>query len=172
MATEGFEDAKEALEVLDEALLVVEERAAEILAAERREFSLIQVAELLEQAATMKKRIADVEKNLVTALERERHREEFVPLPNGGGMQLEYAAGGKSWKHDSIKPVVVQAIVDRHTDDEGNLTAPVDELLRELLSTVGVSYWKVGELDRYDIDANDYSTKKPSKFKYKVHRND
>jgi hypothetical protein len=165
-------DYLESISTARESIEAVEAKVGEIYGAERREFSLTQVATYLEGVAVLRDALGVLEKNLVEAVRRERHREEFVPLPNGGAMQLEFVAGGKSWKHDQIKPVVIQAIVDHFTDEDGELTAEPEELLRELISTAGISYWKSGDLDRYDIDANDYSTKKPSRFKYKVHRND
>lgn len=167
---EALNEALEGIATLAESLLkptrVVQE-------AERKEFTLREVAEWADLVISSKSTLAKIEAAMLVALERERYKEEFVPLPNDGAMELGYNAGGRKWNHDRIKTVLIEAIISEHTDEKsGTLEAPVSQLIREAFDAAGISYWKTSELDRFDMDANDYSTKKPRKFKAKVHRGD
>jgi len=172
--SETPEKIVEQLDAIDGAVQELQKPVIEVMEAERHDFDLKEVSSWLERAQIAKKALAEIEAAMLEAVERERYKEEFVVLPSGSVLELGYkAGGGRKWNHDRIKSVLIEAVIDEHMDDDsGTLEAPVSQLISEVLDTAGISYWKTTELDRFDIDADDYSTKKPRKFSAKVHRND
>jgi len=162
------------LETIEKCLVELQKPIVEVSEAERKAHALARVVKWFEQIHLAKKALTEMESAMLTAVERERYKEEFIPLSDDNVVELGYnAGGGRSWDHDRLRPVLIEAIIDEHVDEEtGVIEAPVSQLISEALDVAGIGYWKTTELDRYNIKANDYSTKKPRKFKAKVHRND
>lgn len=161
---------EEVQSTLTEDIQALEEALAHVDAAARGEYTLAEVAGMLDKAMTASARVKTVVGILEKIVERERYREEFVALPNNGVLEMGYNAGGKKWEHSRVKRDVIAAIVERHTNEDGDIDIPVEQLVEEAFDTAGISYWKTTELDRLQLDPNSYSIKKPSKFKAKVHR--
>lgn len=75
------------------------------------------------------------------------------------GLSVEHKVGmpRKKWDHAQIKRDIIRRLVQSHSDpDTGDLEAPIEDLLMEVLDFPSVSAWKVTSLKRLDLVADDY----------------
>lgn len=90
-------------------------------------------------------------------------------IVDAGGAQLERkdSKPRKTWKHEQVKSVVIEKIMERHTDkDTGAITTPISVMIHEAFSYAGISYWKVAQLKEIGINADNYSSRGESKPKF------
>lgn len=75
----------------------------------------------------------------------------------------------KTWKHDQLKSVVIEKVLERHRDPEdGTISTPTSVMIQEVLGYAGISYWKVGPLKEIGINPDNYCSKGEVKPKFSV----
>ncbi len=83
---------------------------------------------------------------------------------DGSSIEIKTGAARKSWDHGSLSKDVAQRIYESSIDmDSGEITKSAKEMMEEILKYGAVSYWRVGELKKLDIDADEYCEVGPSK---------
>jgi len=91
----------------------------------------------------------------------------FVAPVSVDGATVEIKSGSprKAWDHKGLISEVSRRIVDKSIDlDTGERMASPEDMIKEALKYVGVSYWKVNSLKDLHIDADDYcEVGKPTK---------
>lgn len=76
---------------------------------------------------------------------------------DGATIEIKSGSPRKSWDHAALIDEVSRRIVDQSVDlDTGEITASPQDMIRQAMEYVGVSYWKVTNLKGLHIDADDY----------------
>lgn len=95
----------------------------------------------------------------------DRTKECFVGLTGEnpeyefGDFTLEKKSGSprKSWDHENLTRIVSNRIIDLSIDmDTGEVTKSPTEMISEILEYCGISYWRVKELSKIGINADQY----------------
>jgi hypothetical protein len=82
-----------------------------------------------------------------------------APEHEVSGFVLEKKNGSprKSWDHHTLGEVVAQRLIDMATDmDTGELVRRPIEIALEMLAFAAPSYWRVGELNKIGVNADNY----------------
>lgn len=75
----------------------------------------------------------------------------------GVTFEKKYSTPRKTWDHKALTDVVSSRIIDMSVDmDTGEVIKTPQEMLAELVKYTGISYWKVKELEKIGINANNY----------------
>lgn len=75
----------------------------------------------------------------------------------GVTFEKKYSIPRKTWDHKALADVVSSRIVDMSVDmDTGEVVKTPQEMLAEMVKYTGISYWKVKELEKIGINANNY----------------
>jgi len=166
---EFIEAAITAIDDINESLAACEQLAREISEAKKGTYELESIGDLFESLCRLQETAQRVSTHAGRALEVNRGRREFVALSSGRALELGYSAGSVKWDTPRLKPVVIQALLDEMSDEEGNLDVDPEDLLEAAFDMVGIGYWRTQALEPLDIDSKDYTTKRPRKFRPKVH---
>ena len=76
---------------------------------------------------------------------------------NGATVEIKNGSSRKTWAHKDLAADVSRRIVQRSVDiDTGEVTKSAEEMMQEMVGFMGVSYWKVTELKKIAIDADEY----------------
>ena len=95
----------------------------------------------------------------------EKTKECFVELSGEnpeyefGSFTLEKKSGSprKSWDHENLAQIVSNRIIDLSINmDTGEVTKSPTEMVSEILAYCGISYWRVKELSKIGINADQY----------------
>lgn len=75
----------------------------------------------------------------------------------GFSFEKKQGAPRKTWDHNALAGLVSQRLVDLSVDlDTGEVRQSPEELLREMLNYMGISYWRVKELSKIGINADQF----------------
>jgi len=75
----------------------------------------------------------------------------------GVTFEKKYSTPRKTWDHKALTNVVSTRLIDMSVDmDTGEVIRTPQEMLAELVKYTGISYWKVKELEKIGINANNY----------------
>jgi hypothetical protein len=130
----------------------------------------VSTVETIEDASTAVAALDALKSHVVDMLETAKET-----LATFMGDDVEFAHSGysyerksgsprKSWDHKALTREVTSRLVDSATDmDTGEIVKSPQELMVSLLDIVGVSYWKVTELSKIGINADNYCTLGESK---------
>jgi len=107
--------------------------------------------------------LTDIESNLKLVKQDLVHAvtkilESGVPVDIDGRM-VEKKTGSprKSWDHTGLKSVVLQRLMSLSLDEEtGEITLSPAEAVEKLLEYAHIDYWRVTELQKLDINADNY----------------
>jgi hypothetical protein len=85
--------------------------------------------------------------------------QEALSAPSGT-VEVKGGKPKKAWKHDELLDTVATRVVQKSIDMETGerLTAPED-MIREIMRYAHVDYWRVKELAKLNIDADEYCEK-------------
>jgi hypothetical protein len=79
----------------------------------------------------------------------------------------------KSWNHKELGQLVADRIVDMSVDmDTGEVTKSTNEMLAQMLTYCGVSYWRVKELNKIGINADRFCEVGEPKTSIIIHANE
>lgn len=82
-----------------------------------------------------------------------------IALPGGGSVEKKYAASRTGWQHKELAATVARRIMDMSVDmDTGEVLATQEEMIARLLDFVQPSYWRVKELQRINVNPDNYCT--------------
>ena len=78
--------------------------------------------------------------------------------------ELKTGSERKSWDHADLRETVARRISEQAIDmDTGEVTMSPREMITAALQCAGVGYWKVKELKKLGLDADDYAVSKIQK---------
>lgn len=76
---------------------------------------------------------------------------------DGVTFEKKYSTPRKTWDHKALTDVVSSRIIDMSVDmDTGEVIKTPQQMLAEMVKYTGISYWKVKELEKIGINANNY----------------
>ena len=79
-----------------------------------------------------------------------------IMLPNGE-VEKSYNTKRTGWQHKDLANVVAEKLMQRAIDmDTGEVMVNQHDLITQLLNYVQPSYWKVGELSKLGLNADNY----------------
>jgi hypothetical protein len=99
--------------------------------------------------------------------------EETYQLTLPGNIVVTRRQGGsrKKWDSKRLGKEVAHRIVDQSIDmDTGEILYSTEEMIAQLLQYAAPSYWRVTELKKIGIDANNYSTVEDGKISVVIER--
>lgn len=83
-----------------------------------------------------------------------------VPMISlGDGTTIEKKSGSdrKSWDHNGLASIVTRRLVEMSTDlDSGEMNSTIDDIASQLLRFVQPSYWRIKELSKIGVNADNY----------------
>lgn len=89
---------------------------------------------------------------------------EEIPLPDGSRVEKKWATSRTGWRHKDLNSVVARRIVDMSVDmDTGEVFATPEQMVTQVLDFVQPSYWRIKELQKIGIDADNYCEVKEAK---------
>lgn len=89
----------------------------------------------------------------------------------GAVLEVRRADSRKAWAHQDLAAEVAERLVQSAVDFEtGEVLKTPEDLLREMVTYAGVSYWKVGALKQLGISADDYCEITEGGMKIRLHR--
>ncbi len=128
----------------------------------------------LAELATTLLGLDDLRVNLATVRDvcEQRLVAEMDDLPefavDGAVMQKRRADSRKAWDHKVLVTDLADRLVQMSTDMEtGERLQTPEELITQVLDYAGVSYWRIGALNKIGLSADDYCevTEGPSKIR-------
>jgi AcrR family transcriptional regulator len=89
----------------------------------------------------------------------------------GATMELRRSDSRKAWDHKAISAEVAERLVQSSVDFEtGEMLKSTEELIMDVLTYAGVSYWKVKALNNLGISADDYCEVTEGAMKVRINR--
>ena len=80
-----------------------------------------------------------------------------VTLGDGTKLEKKSAYDRKSWRHEELADVVARRIVQMSTNlDTGEVSATPETVGKEMLKYLQPSYWRVKELSKLGVTADEY----------------
>lgn len=115
------------------------------------------LAELVNVAHLVKSVASDLLDALQMELVKYSGKNASVFDVSGGSVEIKSAYPRKSWQHNDLARAVSDRIYKKSIDMEtGEMMLSFDDLVQEFMKYAAVSYWRVSELDKINIDANQY----------------
>lgn len=113
---------------------------------------------------SLKKDIAMLNEHTET-LVADRMNESFVSLPDGLLAERRIGSDRKAWDHKGLATEVSNRVYQSSIDiDTGEVLASPLEMMQKMLDYAAPSYWRVGELSKIGISADDYCQKSEGKI--------
>lgn len=76
---------------------------------------------------------------------------------NGFVLEKKNGSPRKSWDHKTLAEIVSNRIIDMSIDmDTGEVIKSPQQMLMEIVEYTGISYWRVKELSKIGINADQY----------------
>lgn len=126
--------------------------------------STAELGDLLKQLRNITKQLGYSDDSIVSVLSQRgelKKKGDMVPI-NGAVMERKVGSPRKKWDTPSLINVVVEKIIEEAIDPEtGAIEVPPMMLLRRAFDYVGISYWKVKELEKIGVNADRYCEKEP-----------
>ena len=83
--------------------------------------------------------------------------ETEIPLPGGASVEKKYSSSRTGWQHKDLASTVARRISDLSVDmDTGEILLTPEEMVVQLLEFVQPSYWRIKELQRINVNPDDY----------------
>jgi hypothetical protein len=84
--------------------------------------------------------------------------DDYEPLTLGNGLiEKSYNTRRTGWQHKDLANAVAQRISSMAIDmDTGEVKASTEEMITKLLDYIQPNYWKVGELRKIGLNADNY----------------
>lgn len=82
-----------------------------------------------------------------------------IDLPDGGKVEKKWSSSRTGWQHKDLAATVASRIMDLSVDmDTGEVLLSTEEMIAQLLDFVQPSYWRIKELQRINVNADNYCT--------------
>ncbi len=83
---------------------------------------------------------------------------ENISLPDGSTIEKKSSYDRKGWDHKALASVVAQKVVQMSVDmDTGEVVKSPQEIAADMLTYCAPSYWRIKELNKIGINADNYS---------------
>lgn len=83
---------------------------------------------------------------------------EELHLPDGTTIEKKSAYDRKGWKHTDLGSAVAERLVQMSVDmDTGEVTKSPQEIAEEMLKYCAPSYWRIKELNKIGLNADNFS---------------
>ena len=152
------------IEVIDELRKLLGEVSSDIVEVITGENSDIALScEIYASLNALKKDIAMVNEHTETLIV-ERMNESFVSLPNGFVAERRIGSDRKAWDHKGLASEVANRVYESAIDmDTGEVLLSPTEMMQKMLDYAAPSYWRVGELNKIGISADNFCEKSEGK---------
>lgn len=118
-----------------------------------------EVCSFLAEVNFLKRDLSMVYDSFAYAVPRFMGDTEIVELPSGAKVEKKVAYDRKGWEHEKLGSAVADKLVRLSIDiDTGEVVASPREIAAEMLKYCAPSYWRVKELKKIGIDADNYCT--------------
>jgi hypothetical protein len=115
-----------------------------------------QAAETLVALDGIKREIGEMHESAKNAL-IERMGETAEYTHEGFVFEKKSGAPRKTWDHQSLGQIVAQRLIDLSMDmDTGEMTRTPEQIARDMLIYAAPSYWRVTELNKIGVNADNY----------------
>ena len=143
-----------ALESFNQALLDLDKALSEFI---RSAPDLNELCSTLVAVNRFKGDLATVYDGLSTEVSTRMAQLPEVLLPDGSRVEKKVASDRRGWKHEPLALEVARRLNDMAIDlDTGEITMKPEEMVAKLLDYVQPSYWRVKELGKIGINADNY----------------
>lgn len=83
---------------------------------------------------------------------------DAILLPDGSSIEKKSSYDRKGWKHAELGSAVAERLVKMSVDmDTGEVTKSPQQIAEEMLSYCAPSYWRIKELNKIGLNADNYS---------------
>jgi hypothetical protein len=114
------------------------------------------MAAVITEMHTIKKIVADAWDHVSGMLADVMGDDPEIEI-NGAIVEKRTGAPRKSWKHDEIADEVARRIIGSAVDmDTGEVMKSPEDMMKEMLSYGAVSYWRVKNLSKIGVVADEY----------------
>jgi hypothetical protein len=80
-----------------------------------------------------------------------------IALPGGATVEKKYGSSRTGWQHKDLASAVARRISDLSVDmDTGEILLSPEQMVVRLLEFVQPSYWRIKELQRINVNPDDY----------------
>lgn len=80
-----------------------------------------------------------------------------IILSDGSKIEKKWANSRTGWQHKDLAGVVARRIVDRNVDmDTGEVLATPEQMLVQMLDFLQPSYWRIKELEKINVNPDEY----------------
>jgi hypothetical protein len=120
----------------------------------------VDIEELCESLSTLnflKQELASVYDTAAKIVADKMGSLPIVSLSNGTTIEKKSGSDRKSWDHDALASIVTRRLVEMSTDlDTGEMKSSIDDIASQLLRFVQPSYWRIKELSKIGVNADNY----------------
>ena len=146
MSTDPLERVSKLETIIDE----LTQQAVELRSTPR------EMAAVVSELHTIKKMIADAWEHVSGMLADVMGDDPEIEI-NGAIVEKRIGAPRKAWKHAEIADEVARRIISSAVDmDTGEVMKSPEEMMKEMLSYGAVSYWRVKNLSKIGVIADEY----------------
>lgn len=133
------------------------ERATILAAEEYDDADATKSIERLIDLNLAKSTLATAYKQYETVVAHNMERKPEVTMPGGFIVERKEGKPRKKWDHKRLTKVVSERLIDKSIDFEtGEILMSQEEMMAQMLQYAAPSYWRVTQLKKLGIDANNY----------------
>lgn len=119
--------------------------------------------EIYSSLVSLKRDVAMVNEHTETLIV-ERMENSIVSLPNGLVAERKVGGDRKAWDHKGLAVEVASRVYESSIDmDTGEVLLSPTEMMQKMLDYAAPSYWRVGELNKIGISADNFCEKSEGK---------
>lgn len=152
------------IELIDELRRLLGQASSDIIeAVTGSDADIVASCEIYAALNALKKDIAMVNEHTETLIV-ERMQDSIVSLPNGLIAERKVGGDRKAWDHKGLAIEVSSRVYESSIDmDTGEVLLSPTEMMQKMLDYAAPSYWRVGELNKIGISADNFCEKSEGK---------
>jgi hypothetical protein len=126
-------------------------------AAREQDVDIEQLCESLKILNFLKQELSSVYDTAVKIVADKMGSVPMISLGDGTTIEKKSGSDRKSWDHDGLASIVTRRLVEMSTDlDSGEMNSTIDDIASQLLRFVQPSYWRIKELSKIGVNADNY----------------
>jgi hypothetical protein len=119
--------------------------------------SMDEACSALVEMNILKRDVSYMYDHLSRAVSRIMGETENISLPDGSTIEKKSSYDRKGWDHKALASVVAQKVVQMSVDmDTGEVIKSPQEIAAEMLTYCAPSYWRIKELNKLGVNADNY----------------
>lgn len=128
-----------------------------------------ELAALLVETDRIMKVAKETKANIEAALGYVMPTDDILNL---GDVTVEKVRGAPNtaWRHDALKTVLIEKLLDRARGEDGVIETPYSVLLHEVLDYAGIQYWRAKKLQELGINVSEFSEKGKVKTSFPIRK--